>query len=56
MAEVRRPGAFRRAWRWLFSPSPRWSVFALLAIGLLIGALGVIGTGVAVAVTGTSEF
>jgi len=56
VAEARPAGRFRRAWRWLFSPSARWSVFALVAVGLVIGALGVIGTGVMVAATGTSEF
>jgi cytochrome c-type protein NapC len=49
-------GLLRRAWRWLFSPSARWSVFVLVLVGLLIGAVGVIGTQVALAVTGTDEF
>ena len=31
MANAKPPGAIRRALRWLFSPSARWSVFALLA-------------------------
>jgi nitrate/TMAO reductase-like tetraheme cytochrome c subunit len=56
VATAKPPGAFRRAWRWLFSPSARWSVFALLVAGLLIGAVMVIGTQVAVAVTGTDQF
>ena len=56
MADARPPGRLRRAWRWLFSPSARWSVFTLLAIGLVIGALGVISTAVMVSVTGTTEF
>ena len=56
MATAKPPGAFRRAWRWLFSPSARWSVFALLVVGLVIGAVMVIGTQVAVAVTGTDQF
>jgi len=56
MADANRPGAIRRAWRWLFSPSPRWSIFALVLAGLVIGAVCVIGTQVAVAVTGTDEF
>ena len=56
MADAKPPGALRRAWRRLFSPSARWSVFALVFAGLVIGAIGVIGTGVAVAVTGTTEF
>jgi cytochrome c-type protein NapC len=56
MAETSNPGAIRRFVRWLFSPSARWSVFALLLGGVVIGAVGVIGTQVAVAVTGTDEF
>src|SRR5215207_5142387 len=56
MADAQAPGPIRRALRWLFSPSTRWSVFALVAIGLLAGAVMVIGTQVAVAVTGTDQF
>ena len=56
MATAKPPGAIRRALRWLFSPSARWSVFALLLVGLVIGAVMVIGTQVAVAVTGTDQF
>jgi nitrate/TMAO reductase-like tetraheme cytochrome c subunit len=40
----------------LWSPSTRWSVGGLVVIGLLIGAVGVIGTQVMVAVTGTNAF
>ena len=50
------PGAIRRLLRGLFSPSARWSVFALLLVGLVIGAASVIGTQVAFAVTGSDEF
>jgi nitrate/TMAO reductase-like tetraheme cytochrome c subunit len=56
MADAKPPGPIRRALRWLFSPSARWSVFALVVVGLVIGAVGVIGTQVAVAVTGTDQF
>jgi nitrate/TMAO reductase-like tetraheme cytochrome c subunit len=56
MADAKPPGALRRAWRWLFSPSARWSVFALVLAGLVIGAVGIIGTQVVVAATGTDEF
>ena len=56
MAEAERPGVIRRTLRWLFSPSARWSMFALVVAGLLIGAASVIGTQVALAVTGTDEF
>jgi len=56
MAEANSPGTIRRFFRWLFSPSARWSVFALVVAGVVIGAVSVIGTQVAVAVTGTDEF
>jgi nitrate/TMAO reductase-like tetraheme cytochrome c subunit len=43
-------------WKTLASPSAKWSVLALLVFGLVIGAAGVIGTQVMVAVTGTNKF
>jgi nitrate/TMAO reductase-like tetraheme cytochrome c subunit len=46
----------RRFFRWLFSPSARWSVFALLLVGGIAGAVAVIGTQVAVHASGTDEF
>ena len=52
----RRPGLIRRTWRGLRTPSARWSVGALVLIGLLVGAASVIGTQVMVAATGTNEF
>ena len=51
-----RPGLLKRAWRALTSPSARWSVLALVIVGLVIGAAGVIATQVMVARTGTNEF
>jgi nitrate/TMAO reductase-like tetraheme cytochrome c subunit len=51
-----RPGLLVRAWRRLHSPSARWSVLALVTLGLLVGAIAVIGTQVMVHVTGTDEF
>lgn len=56
MAPTPKPGLIRRLFGWLFSPSAKWSVFALLLVGLVVGAVGVVGTQVAVAVTGTNEF
>ena len=50
------PGALRRDWRRLRSPSARWSVLALLILGFVIGAIAIIGTQVMVHVTGTDEF
>ena len=52
-SEVR---ARRGLWKRLTTPSARWSVLALVIIGLLIGAGGVIATQVMVAKTGTNEF
>lgn len=56
MPESSKPGAFRRFFRWLFSPSARWSVFVLVLVGLVMGFVLTVGTQVAVAVTGTNEF
>lgn len=55
-AARRRPGLLMRAWRRLHSPSARWSVAALVTLGLLVGAIAVIGTQVMVHVTGTDAF
>ena len=49
-------GFFRRTWHRLTTPSARWSVLALVVIGLLIGAGAVVGTQVMVTMTGTNEF
>ena len=49
-------GTRRGFWARLTSPSATWSVLALLIVGLIIGAVAVIGTQVMVAVTGTDEF
>jgi nitrate/TMAO reductase-like tetraheme cytochrome c subunit len=56
MTEPKPPGLVSRTWRALWSPSARWSVGALLLLGLVVGAGAVIGTQVGVAVTGTDEF
>src|SRR5688572_9141339 len=49
-------GIFRRTWRRLRSPSARWSVLALLVIGIVLGFAATAGTQVMVAVTGTDKF
>jgi nitrate/TMAO reductase-like tetraheme cytochrome c subunit len=49
-------GFLSRSWRRLSTPSVKWSVLALVVVGLLIGAGGVIGTQVMVEFTGTNEF
>src|SRR5580765_2123312 len=51
-----RPGLMNRAWQQLRSPSARWSVLALVALGVAVGAIAIIGTQVMVHVTGTDEF
>lgn len=56
MADAGKGGVVRRFFGWLFSPSARWSVFALVVAGLVVGVVGVIGTQVAVAMTGSDEF
>ncbi len=56
MADSGNPGMFRRFFKWLFSPSARWSIFALLVVGVVVGFTGTVGTQVAMAVTGTNEF
>jgi nitrate/TMAO reductase-like tetraheme cytochrome c subunit len=56
MQEERRRGFLARSWKRLTSPSTRWSVLSLLILGLVIGCVGVIGTQVMVARTGTNEF
>src|ERR1700676_4480901 len=53
---VRRGGIVSGVWRRLSPPSARWSVLALVVVGLLIGAGGTIGTQLVVAATGTTEF
>jgi nitrate/TMAO reductase-like tetraheme cytochrome c subunit len=49
-------GVFTRTWRGLTSPSARWSVLALVVVGLVIGAGAVIATQVMVTATGTTAF
>ena len=56
MAASNEPGPVRRSFRWLFSPSVGLSVFVLLCAGVAIGASGVIGTQVALHLTGTDDF
>lgn len=56
MAEAGKPGVVRRFFSWLFSPSARWPIAGLLLVGIVIGFVGVIGTQVAVAMTGSNEF
>ncbi|HET9709720.1 MAG TPA: NapC/NirT family cytochrome c [Gemmatimonadales bacterium] len=53
MAETGPRGGF---WSRLLSPSARWSVLSLLAIGIVVGFAGTAGTQVAVELTGTNAF
>ena len=53
---AQRGGFVSRAWRRLSSPSARWSVLALVGLGLVAGAAATIGTQVMIAVTGTDAF
>ena len=54
MARLR--GLIARTWQRLRSPSARWSILSLLALGFAAGAVAIIGTQVMVHVTGTNEF
>ena len=49
-------GIIARTWRSLTSPSARWSVLALIVLGILIGFVATAGTQVMVYVTGTDKF
>ena len=53
---ARQPGLVARTWQRLRSPSARWPLIALVVVGALIGAIGIIGTQVMVHVTGTDAF
>jgi nitrate/TMAO reductase-like tetraheme cytochrome c subunit len=49
-------GVLKRAWRGLTRPSARWSVLALLVLGVALGFLATAGTQVMVHLTGTDDF
>jgi len=51
-----RRGFVARLWQRLVTPSARWSVLALVIVGVLIGAAGIVGTQIMVSVTGSNEF
>ncbi len=55
-SEPGEPNFLKRTWRWISSPSARWSILTLLGLGVAAGAAATIGTQVMVAVTGTDEF
>lgn len=56
MSTPNKPGLIKRLFGWLFSPSARWSIFALVFVGTVFGFVGTVGTQVAVAWSGTNEF
>ena len=49
-------GRFSRIWRRLRRPSARWSVLALVGLGIAVGLVATVGTQVMVAATGTDAF
>jgi len=49
-------GIIKRTWRGLTRPSAKWSVLALLVLGIVLGLVATVGTQVMVHVTGTDEF
>ena len=56
MSQEPRRGVLGRTWHRLRSPSARWSVLALVFVGILIGFAATVGTQVMVAATGTNQF
>ena len=50
------PGWWSRTCRALLSPSARWSVLALVVIGVVIGFAATVGTQIMVKLTGTNAF
>jgi len=50
------PGWWSRICRALLSPSARWSVLALVVVGVVIGFAVTVGTQIMVKVTGTNAF
>jgi len=56
VADQRNQKPRRGPWARLTTPSAKWSVLALVIVGLVIGAGGVIATQLMVAATGTNEF
>ena len=54
--EAGRPGLVRRVWTGLTTPSAKWSVLALLVLGVVVGGGGVIATQVMVSATGSNAF
>ena len=56
MSNSESPGPIRRLVRALFTPSARWPVLVLVALGLVVGACAVIGTQVSMHLAGTDEF
>jgi nitrate/TMAO reductase-like tetraheme cytochrome c subunit len=51
-----RVGLVTRTWRRLRSPSARWPLIVLVAVGVVLGGIAIIGTQVMVHVTGTDAF
>jgi nitrate/TMAO reductase-like tetraheme cytochrome c subunit len=49
-------GLLARTWQRLRSPSARWSLLAIVVLGVLIGIAAIIGVQVMVHVTGTDKF
>jgi nitrate/TMAO reductase-like tetraheme cytochrome c subunit len=55
-ADSAKSGLISRTWRRLRRPSARWSVLALVGLGVAAGLVGTVGTQVMVAMTGTDAF
>jgi cytochrome c-type protein NapC len=46
----------KKLWKWIISPSARWSLGVLLLVGVLGGAIGVLGFQTAMDMTNTENF
>jgi nitrate/TMAO reductase-like tetraheme cytochrome c subunit len=49
-------GIIKRTWRGLTRPSTKWSVLALVVLGIVFGLVATVGTQVMVHATGTDQF
>jgi len=56
MAKPNKPWIIRRFFRWLFSPSARWSVFALLLVGVAAGTVMALSIHLAMSFTDRDDF
>lgn len=56
MAEAKKRGIIRRSFRWLISPSSRWSVLVLMIIGAAVGTLISVSFQAVMTITDSDKF